>query len=228
MNVSGDRKIVYALFGIAILCLVGLGGSLYHAKAAELKQLRQELDKKQTELKDTKTKVEKLPELEQQYQNLRARLTVLEPTLPNAAYIPTFLRQIEGLAIGTNNDILLIRPKPAIKKTAANSAVKINNETGEVVKEKPGAGSDGAGATEEKPPELPYDFVPIELRVQGTYWTVIGFLSELQRFPKMIAANDVSFSPTQAGKEGERSPTLTASMELTAVVTKGGSDGRSA
>ncbi|MFB3880212.1 MAG: type 4a pilus biogenesis protein PilO [Armatimonadota bacterium] len=227
MNVSGDRKIVYALFGIAILCLVGLGGSLYHAKAAELKQLQRQLDKKQTELRETKAKVKQLPQLEQQYQNLRERLTVLEPALPNAAYIPTFLRQIEGLATGTNNDILLIRPKPAIKKTAANAAVKINDETGEVVKEG-STGSPGGEAAEKKAPELPYDFVPIELRVQGTYWTVINFLSELQKFPKMIAANDVSFSPTQTGKEGQRSPTLTASMELTAVVTKGGSDGRSA
>ncbi len=75
---------------------------------------------------------------------------------------------------------------------------------------------------------MPYDFVPIELRIQGTYWTVIDFLDELQRFPKMIAVNDISFSPNQGGIGSGRSPRLTASMELTAVVTKGGSDGRSA
>jgi Tfp pilus assembly protein PilO len=227
MNTGGDRKIVYALLGIAVLCLIGLGGSLYHSKASQLKELQQALSKKQTELTETKAKVEKLPELEQQYQGLRARLTVLEPTLPNAAYIPTFLRQLEGLAVGTSNEILLIRPKPAIKKTGANSAVRINNETGEVVKEEKKAGAPGDSTAEQEAPELPYDFVPIELRVQGTYWTVINFLSELQRFPKMIAVNDISFSPIQGGPEG-RSPNLTASMELTAVVTKGGSDGRSA
>ncbi len=228
MNAGGDRKIVYALLGIAILCLIGLGGSLYHAKSSQLKQLQQELSRKQTELTSTKEKVQKLPQLEDQYQVLRARLAVLEPTLPNAAYIPTFLRQIEGLATGTNNAILLIRPKPPVKKTGAKAAVTINNETGEVIDEaKKPAGAPDAGAAKKEEPELPYDFVPIELRVQGTYWTVIGFLSELQRFPKMIAVNDISFSPTQGGSEG-RSPNLTAAMELTAVVTKGGSDGRSA
>jgi Tfp pilus assembly protein PilO len=226
MNISGDRKIVYALLGIAVLCLIGLGGSLYHAKAAELKQLQQTLDKKQAELTDTKSKVEKLPELEQQYQSLRARLAVLEPGLPNATYIPTFLHQIESLATGTNNDIMLIRPKPAIKKSAANSAVKINDETGELVKGKGGAAP--SNEAQKKEPELPYDFVPIELRLQGTYWTVISFLSQLQQFPKMIAVNDISFSPNQTGTNAGRSPDLTASMELTAVVTKGGSDGRSA
>jgi len=226
MSVVGDRKIVYALLGIAVLCLIGLAGSLYHAKAAELKQLQQTLASKQAEITETKAKLGKLPELEQQYQDLRARLAVLEPGLPTAAYIPTFLRQIEGLATGTSNDIQLIRPKPAVKSSPAKSAVKINDETGEVLREKKGATS--AEATETNEPKLPYDFVPIELRLQGTYWTVINFLSELQQFPKMIAVNDISFTPSQSGPEAGRSPNLTASMELTAVVTKGDDDGRSA
>ena len=231
MNAGGDRKIVYALLGIGVLCLIGLGVSLYHAKAADLGQLQQTLTQKQAELADTKIKVKQLPDLEQHYQDLRTRLAVLEPGLPNAAYIPTFLRQIEGLAMGTSNDILLIRPKPAIKKTGASTAVTINNETGEVQKENKATSASGAGADKDKKPELPYDFVPIELRVQGTYWTVINFLAELQRFPKMIAVNDVSFSPNQAGTDSGRSPNLTASMELTAVVTKktkGDSNGRPA
>jgi hypothetical protein len=50
----------------------------------------------------------------------------------------------------------------------------------------------------------------------------------LQRFPKMIAVNDISFSPNQGGIGSGQSPNLTATMDLTAVVTKGGSDGRSA
>ncbi|MCJ7752270.1 MAG: type 4a pilus biogenesis protein PilO [Armatimonadetes bacterium] len=223
MSAGGDRKIVFALLGIGILCLIGLGASLYHGKATELKELQTALGAKETELEEMQTQVTQLPQLEEQYQDLRGRLSVLEPGLPDSAYIPTFLRQIESLASGTRNDILLIRPKPAIKQSAADSAVSINNETGEIIKdaEKP------AGAAP-APPPMPYDFVPIELRVQGTYWTVIDFLAELQRFPKMIAVNDISFSPNQGGLDSGRSPNLTASMELTAVVTKGGSDGRSA
>jgi Tfp pilus assembly protein PilO len=223
MSAGGDRKIVFALLGIGILCLIGLGASLYHGKATELKELQTALDRKEAELEEMQTKVTQLTQLEEQYQDLRGRLSVLEPGLPDSAYIPTFLRQIETLASGTRNDILLIRPKPAIKQSVADSAVSINNETGEIIKD---AGQ-AAGAPP-APPPMPYDFVPIELRVQGTYWTVIDFLAELQRFPKMIAVNDISFSPNQGGLDSGRSPNLTASMELTAVVTKGGSDGRSA
>jgi Tfp pilus assembly protein PilO len=228
MNPGGDRKIIFALLGIAVLCLIGLGGTLYHAKAEQLKQLQQDLTKGQTELEEMRTKVKQLPQLEEQYQVLNARLAVLEPNLPTAAYIPTFLRQIEGLATGTRNQIILIRPKPIVKKTTADKAVKINDETGEVVSEDKSSGS-AADAKKAEAPELPYDFVPIELKVQGTYWTIISFLSELQQFPKMIAVNDISFSPDQVEAGSGRSPGLTASMELTAVVMKGDKkDGRSA
>jgi Tfp pilus assembly protein PilO len=222
MSGAGDRKIVFALLGIGILCLIGLGGSLYHGKAAELKKLERTLAQKEAELEEMQEKVNRLPELEQQYQDLRERLSVLEPSLPDADYIPTFLRQIENLAAGTRNDILLIRPKPAIRRSAADSAVQINDETGKITRNNQG------GAQTQAPPAMPYDFVPIELRLQGTYWTVIDFLAELQEFPKMIAVNDISFSPTQGMMNGGSSPNLMASMELTAVVTKGGSDGRSA
>ncbi|MBN1459146.1 MAG: type 4a pilus biogenesis protein PilO [Armatimonadetes bacterium] len=220
MNIGGDRKVVFALLGIGMLCLIGLGGSLYHAKAAQLNELQQTLTQKEDELTEMKAKVQELPQLEERHQELRERLSVLEPALPDSAYIPTFLRQIESLATGTQNSILLIRPKPAIKKSAADT-VKINDETGEIMKNE-------GGPAEPAPPPMPYDFVPIEIKLHGTYWTVIGFLEELQKFPKMIAVNDISFAPDQGGVGSGISPTLTASMELTAVVTKGGSDGGSA
>jgi Tfp pilus assembly protein PilO len=222
MSAAGDRKIVFALLGIGILCLIGLGGSLYHGKAAQLKELDRTLTQKEAELAEMRSKATQLPQLEQQHQDLRERLSGLEPALPDSAYIPTFLRQIENLAIGTRNDILLIRPKPAIKRSAADAAVQINDETGQII-------HNDQGQPQAPPPQLPYDFVPIELRLQGTYWTVIDFLAELQEFPKMIAVNDISFSPAQGlNTSGRSSVSLITSLELTAVVTKGGSDGRSA
>ncbi len=223
MNVGGDKKIVFALLGVAVLCLIGLGGSLYHRKSTELQTLTQKLADKENELTEVKAKVTQLPELETQYAELQGRLAVLEPALPTSAYIPTFLRQIENLATGTKNNIIMIRPKPAVKRSAADKAVKINDETGEVIQEKP-----AAGGSAPPPPELPYDFVPIELRLNGNYWTIINFLDQLQRFPKMIAVNDLSFSPNQGGAGSGNSPNLAATMELTAVVMKGSSDGNSA
>ncbi len=220
MTAGGDRKIVFALVGIAVLCLIGLGGSLYHAKAGELARLEGQLSAKESELAEVREKLGELPSLEAKYSKLQGRLSVLEPSLPNSAYIPTFLRQIEGLATGTHNNILMIRPKAPVQASSA-PVVTINNETGAIIHAEPGA--DVAPA-----PTMPYDFIPIELRLEGTYWTVIDFLAELQKFPKMIAVNDVAFSPTQVGVTARRSPRLTVTMGLTAVVTKGDSDAKPA
>ncbi|MCJ7821724.1 MAG: type 4a pilus biogenesis protein PilO [Armatimonadetes bacterium] len=221
MSAGGDRKVVFALLGIAVLCLIGLGGSLYHAKTSELSKLKGQLEAKESQLTEVRAKLTELPQYEAQYGKLQARLSVLEPSLPDSAYIPTFLRQIEGLATGTQNNILMIRPKPAIQRAAAPTTT-INDETGEIV----AIEADGEAAAAEPAP-LPYDFVPIELRVEGTYWTAIDFLVELQKFPKMIAVNDVSFTPDQTKLGAGQSPRLTATMDLTAVVTKGGDDAKS-
>ena len=219
MSAGSDRKIVFALLGIAVLCLIGLGASLYHTKAGDLARLEQKRNAKEAELKEVRAKLTQLPALEANYGKLQDRLSVLEPALPDSAYIPTFLRQIENLAKGTHNAILMIRPKAPIKRSAAD-AVTVNDETGEISKKGP------SGAANAAPPPMPYDFVPIELRIEGTYWTVIDFLAELQQFPKMIAVNDISFTPNRVGIDAARSPKLTATMDLTAVVTKGGNDAR--
>jgi len=220
MNPGADRRVLFALLGIATLCLIGLGASLYHGKATNLTKLREDLSAKESRLEEARDRLTKQPQLETQFSELQARLSVLEPTLPDSAYIPTFLRQIEHLATDTHNNILMIRPKPATNQEAKGPTATINNETGEIIQD-----STEGQAAEQAP--MPYDYVPIEIRLEGTYWTVIDFFSELQRFPKMIAVNDMAFDPTQGGINTQRSPQLTATMGLTAVVTKGGQDAKS-
>jgi len=221
MNTGTDRKVVFALLAIAALCLIGLGASLYRAKSGELRALHKQLTEKEGQLERVRQKLTKQPELETKYARLQARLAVLEPALPDSAYMPTFLRQIEHLALATSNSIIGVRPKAKTTESKA-AGTQVNEETGEVVKAQPQQG----GQTESKASEksrVPYDCSSIELKVEGTYTTVIGFLKELERFRKMIAVNDISFAP-KTGSEAERSPKLTATLDLTAVITKGGRD----
>lgn len=228
MTTGPDRKVVFALLGIAALCLIGLGASLYRAKGTELTNLHNQLDQKETQLEEVRVKLAKQPELEAEYARLQARLAVLEPALPDSAYMPTFLRQIERLAAATNNRIVMIRPK-AKTGTKAAATANINNETGEIIPAKAGGEEDAQAKDDKAAAEvvLPYDYSSIDLKIDGTYTTIIDFLQELQRFPKMIAVNDIGFAPKQSGKDVKRSPELTATMGLTAVVTKGGKDGTS-
>jgi Tfp pilus assembly protein PilO len=228
MNSPTDRKVVVALLAIFVVCLVGLGGSLYRTKAAELKTLRAELAAKTAERDKVKAQIAQMPELEAKYAQLQERLSVLEPALPDSAYIPTFLRQIENLAVGTSNQIVAIRPRPEIKPgKGKGQGAQINDETGDVVQgevEPSGAGAKEGGEA----PKLPYRFIPIEVKTEGTYWTAVDFLRELQRFPKMIAVNNVAFAP-KAGGRGSATDRqdLVTSMDMLAVVatTKGRTNG---
>ncbi len=228
MIAGADRKVVYALLGIAALCLIGLGASLYRAKSGELSRLRQDLTTKEKQLDEVKVKLTKQPDLEAKYAQLQTRLSVLEPSLPDSAYMPTFLRQIERLATETNNNIMSIRPK-AKARSAKTSDMKVNDETGEVIKpatadEKQQGSDKSADASKDTSTKIPYDYSLIELKVDGTYGTTLAFLTALQKFPKMIAVNDIAFSPKSSG-QAQRTPELTATMDLTAVVSKGAKNG---
>jgi len=88
-----------------------------------------------------------------------------------------------------------------------------------VVKEEPGAAKGADSKTKE--PKLPYDFSAIEFKINGTYWSTVSFLTALQRFPKMIAVNNVSFQPQTRSAEVAGTPRLATSMDLVAVVSKG-------
>jgi Tfp pilus assembly protein PilO len=218
MRSNPDRRVVFALLAIAGLCVVGLGASLYRSKVAQLTQMQHELAEKRSRLASLHDKLKDQPQLEADYAKLQTRLSVLEPALPDSAYIPTFLRQLENLAIGTHNRIIMIRPKQQ-NETTKKRNVNINDETGEVASG--GAANTTPGQQAASKPKLPYDQVPIEVKVQGSYWTVIDFLAELQRFPKMIAANDIDFSPELQRMGVQQSSSLTVTLALTAVVTKG-------
>lgn len=221
MNAGPDRKVVYALLAVAALCLIGLGATLYRTKANQLATLEKDLAEKQDKLAELQEKLRNQPELEEEYAKLQVRLSTLEPGLPDSAYIPTFLRQIEILATNTGNDITTIRPKALVVKPKGGGKA-VDEETGALIE---GATKEAPKAGETKKPKLPYDLVPIELKLKGTYVTALSFLAELQRFPKMIAVNDVAFQPDNAAKKDSRVPAMAIQMDLTAVVTKGGTSG---
>jgi hypothetical protein len=217
MSARPNRYIVFGLLGVVGLCLIGLGVSVYRAKAMRLKDLRAKLSAKQTELNGLQERIQRQPLLEAEYASLQRRLSVLEPALPESEYIPTFLQQLQKLATDTNNDILMIRP---MVKAAVPAAAPSPDE-GEGAAASDGANpAPGRGKKAEKPPAVPYDQAAIEVKLMGTYQTMVGFLEELRRFPKMIAVNEVAFSPQSGPQSPSRNPRLEGTFELTAVVTK--------
>jgi len=227
MTSTFDRKVVVALFVVFTLVLTGCAVCIYRAKASDLGSLRSQLHGHTARLTDIKSKVDRMPQLEAEYDRVASHLAFLEKPLPDAAYIPTFLAQIELLARETKNDIVIIRPKkkPKAGPGGAKGEAKINNETGELVKEDENAADKTEKKAAKDKAQLPYDFIPIEMKIEGTYWTALQFLQQLQRFPKMIAVNTVGFAPRTSAGPTRDDQALSISLDLTAVVMKGAKDG---
>lgn len=204
-------KYFYVVVGLVAAALVAAGWFAYATRRAKLTGLQETLRAKRIELKNIEPEIARRPQLEAEYSHLQTRLTILEPSLPTYAYVPTLVRQLERLTNETDNKLDGIKPQRSRNKEQAK-------------KPEPGSESQGKKGEEESPaveePSVPYDSVDIDVELEGTYWTIIKFLEHLQKFPKMIAVNEMvlrpSCTPTPAA-----SPRLKVQIAIKAVVTKG-------
>ena len=210
-----NRKAAFTALALVAGVMLCLGLLLYQTKAAKLATLTQTRNAKRQELRGLQANLASRPVLERKHTNLQERLAVLEPALATYAYIPTFLRQIEKLALDTNNKVEGVKPLPLIAQTPAPPAAGA-----------PAAGQEGhegaaaQGKGEQAAAVKLYDRVPIEFNLTGEYWRTVAFLEQLSKFPKMLAIDDVSLTPT-GQPQGLTAPELRVKMNLVALIQKG-------
>jgi Tfp pilus assembly protein PilO len=210
-----NRAALFALIAVFACVLIAAGAGLYHVKSKRLQALKQTLLQKQDQVEEVRAEVKRLPNLEAAYEELHARVSVLEPNLPTEAYIPTFLSQVQTLAGETNNHLTLIKPKPKRKLPAASPAPEKDVVASGKSSSKPAALQ---GAQEVV--ESPYDEIGIEVGFDGTYWSALALLERLRAFPKMIAVNDITMKPKSACTAVSSQPLLEVTLHLTAVMAK--------
>lgn len=212
MNRKSSSKMTILLAAVLVVGLVALGVLQLRSRLSTMNSLKANLRSKQTELAELQGKQNRQPELEADYQQLRDRLALLEPTLPTSAYIPTFLKQIERIAVETGNQISGIRPLPKLPSPTASAGG--DNPEGT----KPAENQQQAKQAEQA---FPYDTVPIEVNLKGNYYTTINFMDRLRRFPKMIAVNELAFSSASQPRPGEM-PMMSVKLHMIALITKDG------
>jgi len=204
-----NRKAAFTALALVAGVMLCLGLLLYQTKTAKLGDLTRTRNAKRQELRGLQAKLASRPMLERKCTDLQERLAVLEPTLATYAYIPTFLRQIEKLAQDTSNQVAGVKPLPLIAQTPAPAA----NEQGQ-------EGAAAPGKAEQPAAVKLYDRVPIEFNLTGHYWRAVAFLERLSKFPKMLAVDDVSLTPT-GQPQGLTAPELRVKMTLLALIQKG-------
>lgn len=198
----------YLIAVLVSLALVGVGWWLYRTKAYELRAVEHEYATKAEELASLTFKIAQLPRMQEELEQLQTRLAILEPALPTAAYVPTFLQQIERMAEDTGNVMDGIRPRPAHLRRTPQPATN----SGEA------AAQDQAARDLERARDY-YDVLPLQIALIGDYHSFQRFLQRLTEFPKMIAINDVTARPLLQ-VQYHKTPELHLQLEAVALVLK--------
>lgn len=185
---KGPNPIIF--IGLTALTLVVGGGAIFMQYSA----LSDTQNRVAQLKKDEKDEVQLQNQLQQSVahvQEASARLNHLEQGIPEIAYVPTMLKELE--AVGTENGIEVLGVRPVPKQVSAPSP---KDEKG--TKSTPKA----------------YDELDIEVTGRGSYKAIKNFVRALQGFPKIVAARTVSLSPKQETGVIGGAPKLEATISL--------------
>jgi len=153
--------VVALLVGVTAVYFQYQAYSSTKADVAKLrKQVRDEARVSQ-DLEDSRAKVAESAQ----------RLQHLEAGVPQVAYIPTMLKELE--LTGRQHGIAVTGVKPVPKK---KSSKKDTKSTG-------------------PPKRQAYDSIDIEVEGRGSFNAVMRFLSALENFPKIVSVRAVSVMP---------------------------------
>lgn len=208
-------KAAFFLLGLAALVLLLIGAMVYRASSSRVNALSADLAAKQAKLAGIQARLRQEPQLQREYDSLQASLAILEPALPTSSYIPTFLGQVEQLALATGNKVDGVKPeqeKPGPKPAATATD---GDQTGP---------QPAAGAAKEPPAKsltANYQRMPVEVVITGDFWSTVSFLKRMATFPKMVAITEVSVTPEHKGMSMTH-PQLSARINMIALVHKGG------
>jgi len=176
--------------GLIALAVLALGGGLVYWQMGNRSAAAERVARLQSELPDMDQVNADLVKSQQDLEAARIELEHLEKSLPETAYIPTLLKELEMLGTSKNVKVTGIRP------------LLVPNNTKEVANE------DDA-----------YQKLDIDITGQGTYRALLEMISALKGFPKILAVNTISMQPKQS-TGGQSSNELDATIRLRAFVFK--------
>jgi Tfp pilus assembly protein PilO len=190
MRKSPNPKLFLAL---AIGALM-LGGGLTFMAYGNLGNAKANLQKMQAESKDEKALKKTLADSMQSLADSTLKLNHLEAGVQSYAYVPTMLSELEKLGKASGINVTGVRPMP---KTAAPK--------------KEGDAEGGKPARRKA-----YDELDIEVKGRGTYRSVLNFVQELSKFPKIVASRTIELAPR--AEPGKTTTELNVTINLRAYI----------
>jgi Tfp pilus assembly protein PilO len=201
------------LLGATLLGIVVGGGALFYQQERSLAGVIKRLQEKQQQRDESARLASRLADTELRYKEDQSRLKFLEASLPDMAYVPTLLKQIEQLGKDTHNQVRGVRPDLTQAKPLRPAVRRTDPEAQDGDQEK----------QEAAPPKPePYTRLPIQVALTGSYADYQQFLQKLTTFPKIVAVDKVQLRPRLDLQTEGGSPKLEVDMQLTAFILKAG------
>lgn len=162
-----------ALIAVAVLAL---GGAITYWQYSIMSRSATRVAALQSRLAEAENADARVQESLAKLEEAREKLTHLELSVSEAAYIPTLLTEIEEM--GARVGILVTGVRPLDPRS------------------RPRPSSDDG--TEQQAERKPYQELEIEVKGRGSFQSVQRFLGELNRFPKIVAVHGVELQPRKS------------------------------
>lgn len=162
-----NPKIFMALAAFALVG--GAVGSYY--QWSSLQEVRAKVGDIRAQMREPEKVTREVEQSAAEVADFTAKLNHLEKGVPQMAYVPTLLAELDKIGTENGIDVLGVRPVVQAAPLTANQA-------------------DGGA-----PKRKPYEELNIEVKGRGDYRSVLSFVQALQRFPKIVAARTVSITP---------------------------------
>lgn len=164
MKRPNDPRIYIAL---AVVGILGGGGLLYMQYSANT-ELQDKVHVLEGQVRAQKDLPAQLEVSKRKLDVTRSQLAHLERNVPDFAYVPTMLKELE--ALGKQSGLLVIGVRPIPK-------------------------SDQAKADDAKGEAKPYDEMEISVTCRGGYAGIQRFVRALNNFPKVVGTRAISIEP---------------------------------
>jgi Tfp pilus assembly protein PilO len=183
----GPNAKTYMLMAIGTF-VVGLGASYFGY--SQMTGIQGEISALKTEVKDEKEVQNELDTAKAKLDECAAKLQHLEQGVPELAYVPTLMTELEKTGKQFGIKVLGVRP---IVKTG----IQVKDQS-------------------EPKAKKAYEELVIEVRGLGTYGSVMRWVNALQQFPKIVAARSITLAPKV--EPGKSQTDLDVTVELRAYV----------
>ncbi len=183
---QNKAKVYYILTGLVFVIGAGFSYMLFsgmESKVAEIAALKKDT-------RDPKELETELADLRDQRKVHAETLAHLEKGIPEIAYVPTMLKELETFGKQNGIDVRGVRPVPVAKDKK-----------------------------DKKSRPKPYNEVTIEIKGKGKYRAVMNFIAAIKNFPKIVAARTVSLTPKNDANN-PNSGNLEVTIELRAFLFK--------